>query len=146
MGNENKKQKQHKNTEERTLEEPKEEVLASPGMRGEVGEASSSKALKRLWHETHFIRRNIGDKYNPRKTEWVRQAGAPSLRQFARSQDKADNQVAKDWFKQKDGLLNEKRSDKNTSRIALERQASKSARRKNSQGSKSKTADTTVKG
>lgn len=76
------------------------------------------------------------------KHTWVRKGGAPSLRKFAKLQAAAGNQVAKDWLDNKAGALNQERSEKNRGRISLEKQASKAARRKKSQGKQGKAAST----
>lgn len=115
--------------------EKQEEVARGErGERGELGTATPSKALKRLWHEEHFTRQD--------KHSWRRNGGAPSLRKFAKLQAAAGNQVAKDWLDNKAGALNTERSEKNRGRISLEKQASKAARRKKSQGKQGKAAST----
>jgi hypothetical protein len=110
------------------------------GERGEVGTATAKLTLVQLWHNAHFTRRNAEEKRNPNKHVWVANQGAPSLKQFAREQAKSGNKVAKDWFANKKGAKNEKRSEKNQARVTLERQASKAARRKASQGKAAKSA------
>lgn len=112
--------------------EKQEEVVR--GERGELGTATPSKALKHLWHEEHFTRQD--------KHSWRRNGGAPSLRKFAKQLAASGNQVAKDWLDNKSGGLNQERSEKNRGRISLEKQASKAARRKKSQGKQGKAAAT----
>lgn len=71
------------------------------------------------------------------KSRWQREGKGKSLRQFARGLIAAGDKTAQDWFDQKKGALNEKRTDKNQARINLEKQASKSARKKTKSGGKS---------
>ena len=131
-------------TEENKQEKAETKEESTPrGPKGELGEATPAKAVKLLWHEEHFILQNVGDKHNPRRQAWVRKAGAPSLKRYAKQLASAGNQVAKDWFANKDGLLNEERSDKNKTRISLEKAATKQAKRKKSQGKQGKPAATT---
>jgi len=111
------------------------------GPNGEVGKPTASLTIKQLWHAEHHVLMDVGDKNNPRKQEWVKRTGAPSLRKYARQLAASGNTVAKDWFEHKAGSLNAQRTEKNTSRIALEAQASMAARRKKSQGKQSKAAD-----
>lgn len=61
--------------------------------------------------------------------------GNMSLKQFARLLAKKGDQMAIDWFDNKAGACNESRSDKNKARVALERSATKSARRSKSKKS-----------
>jgi hypothetical protein len=60
-----------------------------------------------------------------------------SLKAFARGLVKQGDKTAEDWMAHKKGSLNTKRTDKSMARIALERMASKAARKK-SGGGKSK--------
>lgn len=124
-----------KKTEKKT-EESKE---VSRGDRGELGVATAALTIRQMWHEAHFTRKDIGDKHNPRKRVWVPNPGQKvSLKKFARELLKSGNQVAKDWFAHKRGSLNASRSEKNQSRISLEKQATKAAKRKKSQGKQGK--------
>jgi hypothetical protein len=113
-----------------------------PGPRGELGVATAAKKIKQLWHERHFRLVDANDRHNPRKKLWVAGRDTPSLKAFARLllKDETHGQVAKDWFDHKAGSLNEKRSEKNVARIALEKQATKAAKRKKSQGKQPKAA------
>jgi hypothetical protein len=120
-------------TEENKQQTETKEEDVPRGERGELGVATPSHAIKLLWHEEHFILQNVGDKHNPRKQAWVRRAGAPSLRKYARQLAASGNQVAKDWLDNKSGAQNAERQDKNKTRISLEKQASRAARRKRSQ-------------
>ncbi len=97
----------------------------SRGDRGELGKGTAGSRLKSLWHSECFTKKELG---------LVQIAGTPSLKAFARAKAKEGNQDAKDWFECKAGALNESRSDKNKSRIALEKQASKAARKKTKAG------------
>lgn len=126
-----------KKTEKKT-EESKE---VSRGDRGEVGQATAKLTIVQMWHEAHFTRKDVGDKHNPRKRVWVANPGPRvSLKKFARELAKSGNVVAKAWFANKAGAQNTKRTEKNQSRITLEKQASKAARRKKSQGKQGKAA------
>lgn len=131
-----------KKTEKKT-EESKE---VSRGDRGELGVATAALTIRQMWHEAHFTRKDIGDKHNPRKRVWVPNPGQKvSLKKFARELLKSGNQVAKDWFAHKRGSLNAQRSEKNQSRVSLEKQATKAAKRKKSQGKQGKAvADATA--
>jgi len=131
--------KKKQKSEQTETTEPVETKKAEPeapsrGDRGEVGVATAALKIRQLWHETHFTRKDVGDKNNPVKRIWVPNHGTPSLKRFARELAKSGNQVAKDWFANKKGAKNQKRSEKNVARINLEKQASKAARRKKSQG------------
>jgi hypothetical protein len=82
------------------------------GQSGEVGTATASKALKKLWHTS---------------------AAKVSLKAFARQllkgTDKDKAQLVKDWYRNKAGKLNAKRSEKTIQRINLEKSATKLARK-----------------
>jgi hypothetical protein len=105
------------------------------GDRGEVGTPTAALTVKQLWHAECHVLMDVGDKKNPRKQQWVKKQGALSLKKFARKLAGEGNQTVKDWFDSKKGALNAERNDKNKTRITLERQASKAARRKSSQKS-----------
>lgn len=124
-----------------TSDEPKE---VQRGDKGELGVATPADAIKLMWHNEHHIVQATGNKNNPRKEVWVKRHGAPSLKRYARTLLAAGNEVAKSWFANKDGATNTGRSDKNIARIALERTASKSARKKASQGKQAKPAATSA--
>lgn len=136
MSEETKKSKKHtKQTEEQTekkVEEKKEERV--PGPRGEVGEASASTKVHQMWREKHFDRVPAPTKWNPGRRVWVEKGGAPSLKQFARELAREGNQDAKEWFANKRGAKNEKRSDANVKAASEARMASKAARKKTKQG------------
>lgn len=128
--------KKNKQVEEAPKTEPKQEETKDVprGDRGEVGEATAGLKIRQMWHEAHFSRKDVGDKHNPRKRVWVHNPGPKvSLKRFARELLKAGDPVAKAWFANKGGAQNAKRTEKNQSRISLEKQASKAARRKKSQ-------------
>lgn len=94
--------------DEKKTEETVVQVVTR-GDRGIVGEASTAKTLKQQWHEAGSV---------------------ASLKRWAKTQAKEGNQTAKDWFANKLGAKNEKRSDKNQKRVYEEKVASKAARRK----------------
>ena len=145
MSDENKKQKKSKKnpqpqqqaTETPAPEAPKTEERPR-GDRGELGQATAGLTIKQRWHEAHFTLKDVGDKHNPRKRVWVRNHGAPSLKRYARDLAKSGDTVAKDWFAHKSGSLNAERTDANKTRISLEKQATKTAKRKKSQGKQGK--------
>lgn len=87
-------------------EEVKEEQKR--GERGEVGTGSPSTRLK---------------------ARWRKEGKGASLKEFATSIAKSDPEVQK-WFDAKAGKFEEPRSEKNLARIQMEKQASKSAKRK----------------
>lgn len=87
-------------------EENKEEQKR--GERGEVGTGTTSNRLK---------------------ARWRKEGKGKSLKEFVASLVKSDPEAQK-WFDAKAGKFEEPRSDKNVARIQLERQASKSAKRK----------------
>lgn len=147
MPKKNKAEEAKQPTEQTEKKEEKKEVAR--GDRGEVGQATPKLTIVQMWHEAHFTRKDVGDKHNPRKRVWVHNPGPKvSLKKFARELLKSGNAVAKEWFANKVGAKNQKRTEKNVSRISLEKQASKAARRKKSQGNqnKSKTADAATTG
>ena len=145
MSDENKKQKKPRknpkteqtNDQAPAPEAPKQEANP-PGERGEVGVATAGLTIKQKWHETHFTRKDVGDKHNPRKRVWVKNHGAPSLKRFARDLAKSGDTVAKDWFAHKGGSLNAERTDANKTRISLEKQKTREAKRKKGQGKSGK--------
>lgn len=53
-----------------------------------------------------------------------------TLKQFVRDQLKAGNPDAKQWFANKHGAANQKRSEENRKRVLLESTATKASRRK----------------
>jgi hypothetical protein len=103
------------------------------GDRGELGKGTAGGRIKALWHSECFTKKDLG---------LTKIAGTPSLKAFARAKSKEGNQDAKDWFECKAGALNESRSDKNKTRVSLEKQASKAARKKTKGGGGKATAAT----
>jgi hypothetical protein len=104
------------------------------GDRGIVGTATPALTMKQRWHEATHVLMNVGDKHNPRKQAWVRKAGTPSLKQFARQLLKSKDALAIKWFADKRGACNQKRTDANLLRASLERQATRVAKRKRDKG------------
>jgi hypothetical protein len=145
MSDENKKKPRKKNphpkqeaeTQAPAPEAPKTEERPR-GDRGELGQATAGQTIKQMYHAAHFTRKDVGDKHNPRKRVFVKNHGAPSLKKYARELAKSGNQVAKDWFAHKAGSLNAERTDANKTRISIEKQKSREARRKKSQGKSNK--------
>lgn len=68
------------------------------------------------------------------KKMWKSAKSKKSLREFVRELAASGNDLASQWFENKDGALNEVRKDTNLARAKLERDATKSARRKSSAG------------
>ena len=128
------------NDKEVELNETQKEIQR--GDRGQVGTPTNSLTIKQRWHEATHILKEVGHTNNPHKQAWVRKAGTPSLKKFARQLLASGDQLAKDWFACKNGALNESRSEKNRARVAVEATASKQARRKKGASNKTKTVET----
>ena len=64
------------------------------------------------------------------KQRWVASGQKLSLKRFAQELARSGDKVAKDWFANKKGARNQKRSDKNVARVAIEKQATKASRKK----------------
>lgn len=79
------------------------------GSRGEVGKSTA------------------GDRV---KARYAKSGKNVSLKQFARGLVKTGDQDATDWFASKAGALNLSRSDKNKTRVALEKSMTKAAKAK----------------
>lgn len=127
--------------EKSKAEKAAEAEQSARGDRGELGTATAKLTITQRWHEAHFTRKDANDKGNFRKRVYVPNPGPRvSLKKFARELLKAGDPVAKAWFANKQGAQNAKRSEKNTGRISLEKQASKAARRKAGQGKQNKAA------
>lgn len=127
--------------EKTKAEKAAEAEQSARGERGELGTATAKLTITQLWHAAHFTRKDANDKGNFRKRIYVPNPGPRvSLKKFARELLKAGDPVAKAWFANKRGAQNAKRTEKNASRITLEKQASKAARRKKSQGKQGKAA------
>lgn len=97
--------------QEQSVEEKKVEV--SRGDRGEVGPGTAKTRVLQQWRATHFIRENAQDKQNPNRRIYVRRPDAPSLKEFARQLQKDGDPAATEWFANKHGAKNQKRSDAN---------------------------------
>lgn len=112
---------------------PNDNVPQEPvkGQRGEVGVATPALQIKQLWYATNFTMQG-------QKESRVRKRGSLSLKRFAHSlltdSNKEQAALAKTWLTSKHGKNNQQRSEKNAGRIALERQATKSSRKKQKQG------------
>ncbi len=94
-------------SEETKVEEKKKEE--SRGDRGEVGVATAGLTMRQRWAQS---------------------GKSVSLKQFARAQAKAGDAVAKEWFANKLGAKNQKRSDANIKAKTEAAQATKAAKRK----------------
>lgn len=90
-----------------TVAKPTEVPAPARGSRGELGVASAGLTMRQLWHAAN---------------------SGLSLKKFARQLVKEGNQTAKEWFANKRGAKNAKRSDKAIARIAAERSATKMAK------------------
>ena len=120
-----------KTTEELNEAAAPQEVPRGP--RGEVGTASPADQIKLMWHEEHFLVDDVGHAKNPRKQAWKpKHSNIPSLKRYARQLAASGNETAQAWFANKGGKLNAERTDANKARVATERTASKSARKKGS--------------
>ena len=64
------------------------------------------------------------------KARWHQEGQGMSLKQFARKLVAEGDKVAQTWFDHKKGLYNKGRTDAKKGLIALQKQASKNARRK----------------
>lgn len=124
--------------DEKKTEKTEEKQEVARGDRGFVGTASAAQTLTQRWHQENHLHQDVGDKHNPRKRRWVRKAGSPSLKQYARTLLKAGDALAKEWFANKTGAKNQKRTDKNVARISQEKTASKTARSKKAKGKQNK--------
>lgn len=122
-----------------SIEETVQEQPATPapkkeektrGDRGELGTATAGLTIHQRWHEAHFTRENAGVKWNPNKRIWVRNPGAPSLKAFAKSLAKEGDPIAKEWFANKRGAKNQKRSDANVKAAKEASFATHAAKRK----------------
>ena|ERR1700722_9411162 len=98
--------------------------------RGIVGVATPALLIKQMWYAESFVQKD--------KKRWVRKSGSVSMKRFARNLLLKKDETAVAWFDNKSGLNNQERSDKNISRIASERQATKSSRKKVKNGKTTK--------
>ncbi len=112
--------------EEKKTEETKTETR---GDRGEVGTATAGLTVRQMWRGAAFTRESANDKHNPNKRIYVRIPGSPSLKAFARKLLKEGHEVAQEWFGNKRGAKNQKRSDANI-KAARETSAASMAARK----------------
>lgn len=100
-----------------------------PPKRRTADEPKVSVALKRQWHAECFDRVPAKDKHNPGKMRYVRNDSFVSLKAFAKT-----NEAYKQWSGHKHGSLEKiakaARLKNKGAKIALERQASKAARKK----------------
>jgi hypothetical protein len=103
-----------------------ENQVQERGYRGEVGTATPSSTIKKLWRTTHG--KQVDGK-KPSQRRWQMHRQAPSLKAFARKQADEGNQMASDWLNNKTGCNNAKRSDTTLARIATEKQATKAAKK-----------------
>jgi hypothetical protein len=92
--------------------------------------------LKLKWHQEHFDDSEFQILADGRHRHYwkPKKQVYPSLKQFAKSQAAAGDELSRDWLDHKAGSLNEPRSDKNIKRILEEKMASKAARRKSKAG------------
>lgn len=120
-------------------EEKQEKPTERPkGDRGELGVATASLTLKQRYHQAHFKRVDAEDKHNPGKKHWVKNEGAPSLKQFARKLLGSGDPNVKDWFARKNGSMDDKRTDKNIADARAAAAATKAERHKRSAGASKK--------
>jgi hypothetical protein len=116
--------KQDSNTTSDTIQE------VPRGDRSAVGEATTALTIKQRWHEATHVLANVGDHSNPRKQKYVRKAGAPSLKQFARKLLLAKDELAIKWFAGKRGGNNQPRTKENIAKSMLACSATKASRHK----------------
>ena len=117
----------------------KQSVQEVRGERGELGVATAGLTIKQRWHEEHFNLVDTSDKSHPHRRSYQAKPGAPSLKKFARALLKSGDQNAKDWFANKLGRNNQKRSEANVKLAALCASASKAARKSKGKGGGKKT-------
>ena len=116
------------------MSEEKQSVQEVRGERGELGVATASLTIKQRWHEEHFKLVDTSDKAHPHRRTYVRNPGAPSLKAFARTLLKSGDANAKEWFGNKRGAKDQKRSEANVKLAALCASASKAARKSKGKG------------
>lgn len=102
------------------------------GYNGVLGEATASLTIKQRYHQAYFQRVDAGDKNNPNKKVWVKMPDAPSLKQFARKLLANGDPNVKEWFANKNGAKDEKRSDANIKAARDAASATKTERHKRS--------------
>jgi len=110
-----------------------------PGPKGIVGTASPSTKLKRLWHESQFSRVDA-NKANSLKKLWKPNRNAMSLREFVQTllKDETHGATASRWVASKLGEFNQERSDDSKKRIALQKSATKLAKKSKGKAAKAK--------
>lgn len=106
-----------------------QEIMRGPS--GEVGQPTAALTLKQMWHETHFRLEEPPGNKNPRRRVWVPKSGI-SLKAFARELAASGNEVAKEWFANKGGSHNAKRSDTNVAAAHAAAAATRAEKRKKS--------------
>lgn len=126
---------------EKAEEKPNERL---PGPKGEVGQGSPATKLKRLWHEAQFVRTDA-NKDNQRKKFWKANRNALSLKEFVQTllKDETHGALAKKWLDSKLGKFDQERSENSKKRIALERSATKLAKKSKGKAQKAKPSATT---
>jgi len=120
------------------MSEEKQSVQEVRGERGELGVATASLTIKDRWHSEHFKLVDTSDKAHPHRRTFVKNAGAPSLKAFARALLKSGDENAKEWFANKRGDNRQERSEANVKLASLCASASKLARKKSKGGSSKK--------
>ena len=110
------------NEQEAVIVEANKQQEPVRGVRGEVGVATPSLTIKKMYHAACFKRVNIStlvkNPSNKNKQVFLANPNAPSLKRFVRELVASGDAAAKEWLANKAGAKNEKRTDVN---IALSR-------------------------
>lgn len=104
-----------------------------------VGTATPAETIKTLWHKACFKRVPVKSETNPNKHAWRRTSAYVPLKVFTRSLIKDGNEVAVKFLSNKEGTLNEKKSETNAMRARASGQASKLSRKSKKSSSKKPT-------
>jgi len=104
------------------------------GERGELGVATAALTIKQRWHAEHFKLVDTSDHDNPNRQSYVAKPGAPTLRAFARNLVKSGDANAKEWFANKAGAKDQKRSAANAQMAKTCASATKLSRKKSKSG------------
>jgi hypothetical protein len=115
--------------------EPKKDEYTR-GPNGTLGTPTAALSIRQLWHQTHFTQVDAGDRRNPHRKAWqINPASHPvSLKRFARNLLVKKDAVAIDWFANKNGAQNAKRTDANIKAAHEAASATKLGRKKTKGG------------
>lgn len=109
---------------------------SSGPVRGVKGEPTASLTLKQKWHEAHFTLEDTSNGKHPHRKTWRKNPKAPSLKAFAKQLDKDGDTLPNDWWSNKQGLKNAKRTPANIEKARASKTASSLARKKSKNASK----------